>query len=228
MLDVSGRARYLALSNVFQVGSAVVPTIDDVSISSNPGSDGEYATDDEIRITVTFSEAVLVTGNPFLLFRIDALNDEGDLVQRDRRASYDDEASTSTALVFSYTVRSVDFDRDGIWVKADKLRLNGGAIQNAAGDTDAELSHDALAVQSRHKIHVPARATGASVVSKPAVGTSYATGETITIEVAFDRKVQVLTGNGTPSYIMNFGLPSDSLEHHAIYARVVDGNKVQF
>ncbi len=64
VLYVSGRARYLALSNVFQVGSTVVPTNEDVSISSNPGSDNEYATGDEIRITVTFSEAVLVTGNP--------------------------------------------------------------------------------------------------------------------------------------------------------------------
>ena len=228
VLDVSGRARYLALSNVFQVGRAVVPTIEDVSISSNPGSDGEYTTDDEIRIALTFSEAVLVTGNPFLLFRIDALNDEGDLVQRNRRASYDHEASTSTALVFSYTVRSVDFDRDGIWVKADKLRLNGGAVQNAAGDTDADLSYAALAVQSRHKIHVAARATGASVVSTPAVGTSYATGETITIEVAFDRDVRVIAEDGTPTYEMRFGTPGVTDAHHAAYARVVGGNKVQF
>ena len=228
VLDVSGRARYLALSNVFQVGSAVVPVIEEVSISSDAGGDREYKVGDDIRITATFSEAVTVTSSPRMLFRMDALDADGDPVERNRSAGYDAGMSTSTELVFSYTVRSVDFDRDGIRVRADSLRLNGGAIRNGAGDTDAVLDHEKVEIQSEHRIHVPASAAGARVVSTPAVGTSYSTGETITVEVAFDRDVRVITEDGTPTYEMRFGTPGAHDARHAAYARVVNGNKVQF
>ena len=228
VLDVSGRARYLALSNVFQVGSAVVPVIEEVSISSDAGGDREYKVGDAVRITATFSEAVTVAGSPRMLFRVDALDADGDLVERNRSAGYDAGESTSTELVFSYTVRTLDFDRDGIRIRADSLRLNGGAIQNGAGDTDAVLDHEKVEVQSGHRIHVPASATGARVVSTPAVGTSYSTGETITVEVDFDRDVRVITDDGTPTYEMRFGTPGAHDARHAAYARVVNGNKVQF
>ena len=227
VLDVSGRAQYLALSSVFRVGSAVVPVIEDVSISSDPGSDREYEVGDDICITVTFSEAVVVTGTPGMLFRVDALNAGGELVQRNRRANYDAGASSSTELAFSYTVRSVDFDRDGIRIRADSLRLRGGTIMNGS-DVDAVLDHDEVDVQSGHRIHVRASATGARVVSAPAEGTSYSTGETITIEVSFNRDVRVITEDGTPTYEMRFGPAGDTVGHHAAYARVVSGNRVQF
>ena len=222
------RSRYLALSNVFRVASSTVPAVEDVSITSEAGSDGEYKAGDDVKITVTFSEAVTVTGNPRVLFRVDAMNSNGGLVERNRRAKYDADESSSTALVFSYTVESTDFDKDGIRVRADSLLPRGGAITNESGDTDADLSHEMVRIQSGHRIHVPAKATGVSVISSPSEGTSYSTGETITIEVTFDRDVRVITDDGTPSYEMLFGVPYETTEHHAEYARLVGGNKVQF
>ena len=228
VLDVSGRARYLALSNVFRVGSSTVPSVEDVSITSDAGSDKEYKVGDVIRIAATFSEALTVTGTPEMVFRVDAINAKRELVERNRRARYVAGESTSTSMVFSYAVRSTDFDRNGIRVAADSLDLSGGTITNAAGDTEADLSHKGTGIQSRHRIHVPARVTGVSVVSTPNEGTSYSTGETITIEVAFNKNVRAITDNGTPSYEMLFGVPYGTTKHYAAYARVVGGNKVQF
>ena len=163
-----------------------------------------------------------------MVFRVDAMNARGELVEHNRKADYAADASSSTALAFSYTVRSVDFDKNGIRVEADSLDLNGGTIKNGAGDVDAELGHEEVNVQSGHKIHVHASATGASVISTPSAGTSYSTGETITIEVTFDKNVKVLTEQGTPTFAMYFGVLDNTSVRHAGYARVVGGNKVQF
>ena len=222
--DVSGRARFLALSNVFQVGTAADPVIEDVSITSDPGSDGEYVVGDDIQFTVTFSETVTVTGTPQLVFKVDHMIGWR-VVQRNRIAEYDAESSTSTALVFSYTVRSVDFDKNGIRVKRDSLSLNGGTIKSTA-DVDADLSHDGLGVLAGHKIHIIAAAQGAEVISTPEEGGSYSTGETIRIEVTFNRNVRVITEDGTPTYEMFF----QSVPHYATYVGVVEGNKkkIQF
>ena len=40
------------------------PTISTVGITSNPGTDNTYTTEDTITVGVTFSEAVTVTGSP--------------------------------------------------------------------------------------------------------------------------------------------------------------------
>ena len=45
------------------------PTVSKIEISSDPGSDRTYAAEDEIRVTVTFSETVEVTGTPRLQTR---------------------------------------------------------------------------------------------------------------------------------------------------------------
>ena len=97
VVNVAGRARYLALSNVFEVGDATVATIEDVSITSDAGSDREYEDGDDIQITATFSEAVTVTGTPRMRFRVDHYNGRR-LVERNRKALYDADASTSTKL----------------------------------------------------------------------------------------------------------------------------------
>ena len=244
VLAVSERARYLALSGVFRVESATVPQIEEVSITSDPGEDtddpgedDEYTVGDEIQITVEFSEAVTVTGNPRMVFRVDALkrSDRLEVVERNRKAKYDAAGSSPTGstpkLVFAYTVRAGDFDKNGIRVKANSLDLNGGTIRNVADDTDAAVSHKKIKIQSLHRIHVPAKATRTEVVSTPSVGTSYATGEIITIQVTFDKDVKVVITKeegDPPDFVLLFGVPHNAEMRHAAYARVVDGTKVQF
>ena len=110
-------------------GTPTVPTIESVAVTSDPGEDGGYAIGDEIQVGLTFSEAVTVTGTPQLTL---------DVGGRSRTAEYS-EGSTTTQLLFTYTVPSGDEDTDGIAVVTDSLALNGGAIR--AGSTNATLTH---------------------------------------------------------------------------------------
>ena len=120
-------------------GTPTVPTIESVAVTSGPGEDGGYAIGDEIQVGLTFSEAVTVTGAPQLTL---------DVGGRNRTAEYS-EGSTTTQLLFTYTVSSGDEDTDGIAVVANSLALNGGAIR--AGSTNAALIHAALQAND-HKV----------------------------------------------------------------------------
>ena len=120
-------------------GTPTVPTIESVAVTSDPGVDGGYAIGDEIQVGLTFSEAVTVTGAPQLTL---------DVGGRNRTAEYS-EGSTTTRLLFTYTVASGDEDTDGIAVVANSLALNGGAIR--AGAINATLIHAALQAND-HKV----------------------------------------------------------------------------
>ena len=113
-------------------GTPTVPTIESVAVTSDPGEDGGYAIGDEIQVGLTFSEAVTVTGIPQLTLDVGGQN---------RTAEYS-EGSTTTHLLFTYTVPSGDEDTDGIAVVANSLALNGGAIR--AGSANATLTHAGL------------------------------------------------------------------------------------
>ena len=120
-------------------GTPTVPTIESVAVTSDPGEDGGYAIGDEIQVGLTFSEAVTVTGAPQLTLDVGGLS---------RTAEYS-EGSTTTQLLFTYTVASGDEDTDGIAVVANSLALNGGAIR--AGATNATLTHAGLQAND-HKV----------------------------------------------------------------------------
>ena len=108
-------------------------------MTSDPGEDGGYAIGDAVEVTLTFSQAVTVTGAPRLTIEV---GDES------REAVYS-AASSNTELVFSYTVVAGDEDTDGIAVAADSLTLAGGAI--SAGATPVSLAHGALQAED-HKV----------------------------------------------------------------------------
>ena len=55
------------------------PKVSKIEITSNPGSDRTYAADDEIQVTVTFSETVEVSGTPQLTLELGGGNAIGDL-----------------------------------------------------------------------------------------------------------------------------------------------------
>ena len=113
-------------------GTPTAPTIESVAVTSDPGADGGYAIGDEIQVGLTFSETVTVTGAPQLTLDVGGQN---------RTAEYS-EGSTTTQLLFTYTVASGDEDTDGIAVVANSLALNGGAIR--AGSEDATLTYAGL------------------------------------------------------------------------------------
>ena len=115
------------------------PTVDSVEISSDPGTDRTYAAGEEIRVTVTFSETVEVTGTPRLTI---------ELVSGRRTANYQGGSGTA-ALVFGYEVADGDSDTDGVGVEADSL--SGGTIRDEARNR-AELDHDGLAADAGQKV----------------------------------------------------------------------------
>ena len=117
----------------------IAPTVSTVVISSDPGSDRTYAVDDEIQVTVTFSETVEVTGTPQLRLELGG----------GRRTVTYEGGSGTAALVFAYEVADGESDTDGVGVEADSL--SGGTIRDEARN-NAELDHDGLAADSGHKV----------------------------------------------------------------------------
>ena len=175
------------------------PTISSLAITSDTGDDdtnfdddGVYGIGDRIKVTVTFSESVSVTGTPQLELDIgDGTDDAGEY-----------ESVTESAVVFSYTVAEGDLDDDGIAIGANKLTLNSGSIKDAA-DNAANLSHDALSAQTEHKVD-GVRPTISSVSLVSSTGGSdgvYTAGETLTASVEFDEGVIV---SGGPQLELDF------------------------
>ena len=117
------------------------PTVSSLAITSNPGGDQIYAAEDEIEVTVTFSETVVVTRTPRMRLRVGS---------RSRTAGYL-RGSGAAALVFSYEVALGDEDTDGVSIAAGRIDRNGGTIKDEA-DNDAVLDHEAVAPQAGHKV----------------------------------------------------------------------------
>ena len=117
------------------------PTVSSLAITSNPGGDQIYAAEDEVEVTVTFSETVVVTRTPRMRLRVGS---------RNRTAGYL-RGSGAAALVFSYEVALGDEDTDGVSIAAGRIDRNGGTIKDEA-DNDAVLDHEAVAPQAGHKV----------------------------------------------------------------------------
>ena len=110
-------------------------TVSTVAITSNPGTDNNYATGDTITVTLTFSEAVTVAGTPYVVL---------DIGEQPRHAAYSGDGSSMAAQPFSYTVLAGDRDTDGVSLQANSLTLNGGGIQTTSDSTAATLTHSAM------------------------------------------------------------------------------------
>ena len=139
------------------------PTVSNIEITSDPGTDRTYAVDDEIQVTVTFSETVAVTGTPELRLELGG---------GQRTATYEGGSGTA-ALVFGYTVAAGESDMDGVGVEADSL--SGGTIRDGAGH-NAVLDHQAVAANASHKVDgvKPAlAATGGAVVDGTTLTLTY-------------------------------------------------------
>ena len=123
--------------------TTTTPTITAVAVTSTPmltssrGSTPDtYGAGEEIEFTVTFNEAVEVTGDPQFGFRLAGA-----------RVADLDSGSGSERLTFVYTVQPTDQDDDGIWVgnhaSGNKtLQLDADDAITSLGGTDANLEHD--------------------------------------------------------------------------------------
>ena len=119
----------------------VAPAVSTVALTSDPGADNTYGVGDVIEATVTFAEAVNVSGSPAITIRVGRVA---------KQADYAD-GSGATVIRFRYVVAEGDVDADGVSVPADALVLNGGGITDVAGNA-AALSHSAVADDAAHKV----------------------------------------------------------------------------
>ena len=173
------------------------PTV--VSVSA---TDGFYKEDDSVPITVTFSEAVTVTGTPRLVVDSSTTRSGG-------LANY--ASGSGLTLTFTYIVRRGDDTRDLDYAGTDALRLNGGTIQNAAAvdaylilptvgspkslfgtsdvvlDTTAPVFPDTSGLSSRHPVTIATGSTTTTVVyNANASDAGRAADMGITYELTFD------------------------------------------
>ncbi len=160
LLIVAALQWFGSSSSVAAQVDTTAPTIMTVAITSDPDHDiredvpywgprggqslvrpsGIYGIGDDIEVTVTFSEDVTVTGAPELDLDIGGSAKAAGFLKTEE-----------STVVFSYTVAEGDSDTDGVAIDANKLKLNGGSIEDDAGNA-ADLSHDALAAQANHEV----------------------------------------------------------------------------
>ena len=122
------------------------PTIAD-PITSDPGADETYAIGDTVAVTVTFDQAVTVTGTPRITLRIGggALSTEvGGPTPTWRVAKLRCASPTRS--------RKTTRTTDGIYLEADELELNNGTITGVNGGLDATLTYARPGQQDDHKV----------------------------------------------------------------------------
>ena len=122
---------------------AAAPTVSSLEITSDPGDDGVYGVEDYIRVTMTFSEDVVVEGFPGLTVVI------GD---REAKARY--ESASGAEAVFAAWVSNIDLDTDGVSVKANSLQMFGGSSIEDADGNAANLAHDGFDDDIEHRVGV--------------------------------------------------------------------------
>ena len=159
-----------------------------VRVTSTPAHAGNYVIGESLALEVTFDTAVTVNtdgGVPYVELYI------GGSV---RQAPYVSTGSSGTVLHFSREVELADSDTDGFGFVENGLTLNGGTIRDAEG-RNAVLDHSGRFSLNNHMVNQPAYIVedGVTVGSSPVAGDSYATGESIDVEVTFNMPVVVST-----------------------------------
>jgi len=118
LLAVPGQSGSLSANSAIIVDTTA-PTVSNVTSTT---TNGTYKAGSSIAITVTFSEAVTVTGTPQLTLETGAT---------DAVVNYSSGSGTTT-LTFNYTVATGDTSSDLDYVATSSLALNSGSITDAA------------------------------------------------------------------------------------------------
>ena len=142
-------------TGLHHIVDAVAPTVSSIAITSDPGDDDTYGSGDKIEVTVTFSEKMSFPISSSCSSHVVHCEAELELAigGTARTAAY--QSHDGAEAVYAYTVQAGDSDDNGIAIGANKL--TGQSIRDAAGRlgegiNDADLSHDAVAADSGHKV----------------------------------------------------------------------------
>ena len=163
------RLGFYGLSPVFTIVRAV--ELSGVSIPSSPASGDTYGRGETVRVRLTFTEAVDVTGTPDVWLNVGGAA---------RRAGYVSGSGTKK-IDFAYTVLAEDFDGDGVRLCSStalnagcgRVSLNGGSIAATSDGFVPDLGLPEQDDQSGHKVDGKSAgpATGVpTVTGTPRVG----------------------------------------------------------
>jgi len=204
LTDAAGNTSVSSVGNPTLLRDMLSPAVESVGITSATGIQGNTLnTGDVVHVTVTLSEAAIVTGTPQL-----ALNIGGATVQ----ANYVS-GSGSTALVFDYTILQGDTDTDGISIDGNSLSLNGGTLRDAAGN-DATLTHASVADNAGYIVPDTTPPTVSGIVLSSAddtqgyqllQGTPVNAGEVVHVTATLSEASILDTTHGTPQVTLNIG-----------------------
>ena len=184
------------------------PTVSSLSITSTPTYNSTYKLGDTIQVTVTFSENVTVNYTSYI-YTPSLKVTIGDQASH----FYYTSGGDTSELVFEHTVATGDTDTDGIAIAANQLFLNGGTIQDAAGNT-ANLNHSLVAASTSHKVDTTKPTVSSlSITSTPTGTNTYVTGDTIQATVTFSEAMRVDTTNGTPKLTLEIGSEEEDAEY---------------
>ncbi len=147
---------------------AVAPTVSSIAITSDPGDDDTYGTGDKIEVTVTFSENMSLPKTISCSSDVVHCKAELELNIGGTASTADYQSHDSAEVVYAYTVQAGDNDDNGIAIGANRLtgqRIMDAAGKNGEGINDADLSHDAVADDSEHKVFTsgPTKSTDATL-----------------------------------------------------------------
>ncbi len=186
------QGQYFTASDI--TGSVNVPPVGPATVTavSSTLANGSYTVGQVVPVTVSFNNAVDVTGTPQLAF-----NSGG-------TASYSSGSGTST-LTFTYTVGSGENANPLDEASASALSVNGGTIEDTIGNNvdltlPAPGTSGALGVNKSIVIDTTSP-TVTNVSSTTANGT-YGVGGVVTVTVSFSEAVNV---TGTPQLALNSG-----------------------
>jgi hypothetical protein len=139
------------------------PTV--TSVTATTSDTNTKTVGDVIAITITFSDAVIVTGIPQLTLETGSV---------DRTVNYTSGSGTNT-LTFNYTVQAGDSAADLDYLATSSLALNGGTIKDAAANNAVLTlaspgSANSLGANKAFVIDAAAPTTTATAASISAVG----------------------------------------------------------
>ena len=177
---------------------------------TSSGADGTFELGKPILVTVTFNQAVNVSGTPQVTLGIDSGAKQAVYVS----------GSGTTSLIFRYTVVAADSDSDGISIASTALTLNGGTITSALLSLDADLTLTAINNDPIRKVDGGAFTAATTttippeVTSNPVINQIYGLGERIAVSVWFRGRVTV---TGTPLLALTIGTAMRQAEYDNIF-----------
>ena len=212
----SWESDYRSLQIAVDGAGVTVPRLTGAAITSSPRSPrtrDTYIRGETIKVSLTFSENVVVTGTPLASIGMGSGN--GD--RRDARYA---SGSGTNVLVFHYEVTADDVDTDGVSIFDNPLAKDGrpsagvqggGSIKSASTQRLASLSGTGAGSNGSHKVNgarvPPPTITGISIpTAPPGNDGEYVTGDTITVVVTFSEFIDIsFTGGAKPHLELKVG-----------------------